>query len=144
MATKERLILFLAHLNISQGRFEKKVGLSIGFVNKVGDSIRKSSLEKIISVYPQLNTAWLLTGVGEMLNKDSTQINKAKPDTEIITKCVPFVNQYAYAGYLAGYQDQEYIDQLPTVLFDVDHDPKGNYLAFEVKGDSMNDGSDES
>lgn len=70
--------------------------------------------------------------------------NEAEPVTEIITKRVPLVNQYAYAGYLTGYQDQEYIDQLPTVLFDVDHDPKGNYLAFEVKGDSMNDGSDES
>lgn len=141
MATKERLILFLAHLNISQGRFEKKVGLSIGFVNKVGDSIRKSSLEKIISVYPQLNTAWLLTGVGEMLNKDSTQINKAKPDTEIITKCVPFVNQYAYAGYLAGYQDQEYIDQLPIIPFDSEDDPNSRYMAFEMKGNSMDDGS---
>lgn len=70
--------------------------------------------------------------------------NEAELVTEIITKRVPLVNQYAYAGYLTGYQDQEYIDQLPTVLFDVDHDPKGNYLAFEVKGDSMNDGSDES
>lgn len=73
-----------------------------------------------------------------------SNITEAEPVTEIITKRVPLINQYAYAGYLAGYQDQEYIDQLPTVLFDVDHDPKGNYLAFEVKGDSMNDGSDES
>lgn len=74
----------------------------------------------------------------------SNTTNEAELVTEIITKRVPLVNQYAYAGYLTGYQDQEYIDQLPTVLFDVDHDPKGNYLAFEVKGDSMNDGSDES
>ena len=76
--------------------------------------------------------------------EQSNVSNEAEPVTEIITKRVPLVNQYAYAGYLTGYQDQEYIDQLPTVLFDVDHDPKGNYLAFEVKGDSMNDGSDES
>ena len=74
----------------------------------------------------------------------SNTTNEAELVTEIITKRVPLINQYAYAGYLAGYQDQEYIDQLPTVLYDVDHDPKGNYLAFEVKGDSMNDGSDES
>lgn len=74
----------------------------------------------------------------------SNTTNEAELVTEIITKRVPLVNQYAYAGYLTGYQDQEYIDQLPTVLYDVDHDPKGNYLAFEVKGDSMNDGSDES
>ena len=35
MTTKQRLISFLAYLKISQGKFEKKVGLSTGFVNKV-------------------------------------------------------------------------------------------------------------
>lgn len=144
MTTKERLILFLTHLNISQGRFEKKVGLSIGFVNKVGDSIRKSSLEKIISVYPQLNTAWLLTGVGEMLDKDSTQTNKAETGTEIITKRVPLVNQYAYVGYLTRYKDQDYIDQLPKIPFDSEDDPNFRYMAFEMKGNSMDDGSRDS
>lgn len=67
MTTKERLISFLKYLNISQGVFEKKVGLSTGFVNNVGDSIRTKSLAKITSVYPQLNTSWLLTGVGNPL-----------------------------------------------------------------------------
>ena len=51
MTTKDRLITFLAYINISQGRFEKGVGLSTGFVNNVGDSIRKSSLDKISSVH---------------------------------------------------------------------------------------------
>ena len=50
MTTKQRLISFLAYLKISQGKFEKKVGLSTGFVNNVGDSIRTASLDKIKSV----------------------------------------------------------------------------------------------
>lgn len=74
MTTKDRLITFLAYINISQGRFEKGVGLSTGFVNNVGDSIRKSSLDKISSVYPELNTAWLLTGVGNMINENKNKI----------------------------------------------------------------------
>ena len=49
MTTKDRLITFLAYINISQGKFEKGVGLSTGFVNNVGDSIRKSTLDKIYS-----------------------------------------------------------------------------------------------
>ena len=65
---------------MSQGGFEKKVGLSTGFVNNVGDSIRKTSLEKILSIYPELNTAWLLTGVGEMLNTSKTDA----PTSQII------------------------------------------------------------
>lgn len=78
MTTKERLITFLTHIKMSQGGFEKKVGLSTGFVNNVGDSIRKTSLEKISSIYPELNTAWLLTGVGEMLNTSKTDTPTSK------------------------------------------------------------------
>lgn len=76
MTTKDRLITFLAYINISQGKFEKGVGLSTGFVNNVGDSIRKSSLDKISSVYPELNTAWLLTGVGNMINENKNNIGR--------------------------------------------------------------------
>ena len=76
MTTKDRLITFLAYINISQGRFEKGVGLSTGFVNNVGDSIRKSSLDKISSVYPELNTAWLLTGVGNMINENKNNVGR--------------------------------------------------------------------
>ena len=74
MTTKQRLISFLAYLKISQGKFEKKVGLSTGFVNNVGDSIRTASLDKIKSVYPELNTAWLLTGVGDMLDSEKNSL----------------------------------------------------------------------
>lgn len=76
MTTKDRLITFLAYINISQGKFEKGVGLSTGFVNNVGDSIRKSTLDKISSVYPELNTAWLLTGVGNMINENKNNVGR--------------------------------------------------------------------
>ena len=56
---------------------------------------------------------------------------------------VPLVNQYAYAGYLCGYADAEYIESLPTIPFIVDQEAHGKYMAFEVKGDSMDDGTDE-
>ena len=55
---------------------------------------------------------------------------------------VPLVNQYAYAGYMSGYSDEEYINELPTFPFPIeDKTFKGNYMAFEVKGDSMDDGT---
>jgi len=54
---------------------------------------------------------------------------------------VPKVHQYAYAGYLSGYGDAEYIEQLPTEPFFVDRNYKGNYRCFEVRGDSMQDGT---
>ncbi len=57
---------------------------------------------------------------------------------------VPLVSQYAYAGYLTGFGDPEYIDTLPKIDFTPERHMTGNYVAFEVKGDSMNDGSADS
>ncbi|OCX54710.1 hypothetical protein BEL04_10830 [Mucilaginibacter sp. PPCGB 2223] len=57
---------------------------------------------------------------------------------------VPLVQDYAYAGYLAGYQDEEYIDELPKHSFVVNKQHKGKYMAFQVIGDSMSNGTEES
>ena len=65
---KQRMNEFLAYLDMSQGKFEKAVGMANGWVNKIGDSIREDNLKKISEVYPMLNIAWLKTGVGSMLN----------------------------------------------------------------------------
>lgn len=64
--------------------------------------------------------------------------------TEMSVMFVPLVSQYAQAGYLSGFADDEYIEELPRIPFANDIQNKGQYLCFEVKGDSMEDGSDES
>jgi len=56
------------------------------------------------------------------------------------TMMVPLVNKFAYAGYLSGYGDDEYIERLPTTPLLVEKAHKGNYMAFEVRGDSMDNG----
>lgn len=43
----------------------------------------------------------------------------------------------AYAGYLRGFQDPEFYEDLKTVSIDVYKEYHGHYLAFEVMGDSM-------
>lgn len=57
---------------------------------------------------------------------------------------VPLVQDYAYAGYLGGYQDDEYIDELPKHSFVVNKQHRGKYMAFQVIGDSMSNGTEES
>lgn len=54
---------------------------------------------------------------------------------------VPLVSQYAYGGYLSGFSDPEYVSALPTIPFMADREMTGNYVAFEVRGDSMDDGT---
>ncbi len=56
---------------------------------------------------------------------------------------VPLVNQYAYGGYLRGYSDAEFVESLPKVPWLVDKEYKGSYCTFEVRGDSMRDGTEE-
>lgn len=48
---------------------------------------------------------------------------------------IPFVPMKAAAGYLNGYADAEYIDELNT--FTLPMLSGGNYRAFEIMGDSM-------
>lgn len=54
---------------------------------------------------------------------------------------VPLVTEKAKAGFLAGYADPTYMAQLPQLETIVDFQAKGNYLAFDVEGDSMDDRS---
>lgn len=71
---KERLLQFINIENIEKARFEKESGLSNGFVDKVGSTIRSKSLDKIRKQFPHLNIDWLLTGEGEMLKTGSIHV----------------------------------------------------------------------
>lgn len=88
-----------------------------------------------------IDEIWLLT---DEKNSDPKPENEASPIDEPIILRVPLVSQYAHAGYLAGYADASYMDSLPTIPYIVDHEALGHYVAFEVKGDSMNDGTEDS
>lgn len=76
MNLKERLLAFLEYKGIKKGTFEKMVGLSNGFVDKVGDNTRVKKLEQISNFFPDLNMIWLRTGEGEML-KDPPPKNES-------------------------------------------------------------------
>ncbi len=80
---KKRMLEFLQKLEISQAKFEKKAGLTNGTVNNTGESYRKSTLNKIIKAYPELNVNWLLTGEGSMLNEQETS-EKTSPKNKAL------------------------------------------------------------
>lgn len=132
----------LEHLGMSVKQFSDSLGkdrpqwaydvLNPG--KKVG--ISQNIADLIIEHYPQFNKFWLLTGEGCMLQQSEAAIYNAR---EIVR--IPLVSQYAYAGYLSGYSDHEYMDNLPTIDFMPDRHMTGNYVAFEVRGDSMDDGT---
>ena len=152
MSTRERFYEVRDALGLTDYKIQTSVeGITKNMLDKLRQGIVTEVSIKIlkpfIEAYPQVNVNYILTGSGSMFNQEQGVIEakvEAKPiDTDIIIQ-VPLVNQYAYAGYLSGYQTDTYLDSLPTIPFIADHEMKGNYIAFEVKGDSMNDGTEES
>lgn len=142
-SVKKRMKHFLSYIGISEGSFESMCGLGNGWVSNIGDSIRTSTQNKILNIYPELNIVWLLTGEGSMLKSENIKKEEVREiDPEYIE--VELISKYAYAGYLTGYGDMEYLEMLPKVKVIVDRMVRGNYKCFEVKGDSMVDGSFES
>ena len=104
--------------------------------NEIGIEVVAAVCEK----YPIINAAYILTGEGSPLHDEDEVKQKQFPKRVGI----PLVSQYAYAGYLSGYADPEYLETLPIIDFTPDREMTGNWLAFEVKGDSMDDGSRDS
>lgn len=98
----------------------------------------------------------------EFLNKKDTEPNgrflgqptgiyKSKANNEFIElsegsylMITPLVTKKAHAGYITGWGDEEFIDELPKHSIVVDKPYKGEYLSFEIIGDSMDDGTSRS
>jgi phage repressor protein C with HTH and peptisase S24 domain len=122
---KDRLILFLKHLGIGQDKFEKRVGLSRGFVNKVGYSIREESLNKISATYPQLNTLWLTSGIGDMLNESEEK----KEDLNYVFLLPISAQGGSLNEFIVSFKDSD-CERIISPI-------KGADFAMQVSGDSM-------
>ena len=68
-----------------------------------------------------------------------TPMKEVSPGFYLLT--AELVPVHAQAGYLLGYQDQEYIEALPKYTSTVNKYVKGKYRYFETVGESMNNGS---
>ena len=147
MTLKERMFYLIEKEGLNPNQFYTISGLVNGYLNNVGESFRKPTIEKIKKSFPHWNIDWILEEKGEPFSEvplEKVEVLEAVPLNQSHIINVPLVSQYAQAGYLCGYQDAAYMETLPTIPFIIDHEAKGNYVAFEVRGDSMNDGTEES
>lgn len=113
---------------ISQGR--------ISNARRGDNEIGLDVVSAVCTHYPNISATYILTGAGSPIMDVSPMTSRRVG--------IPLVSQYAYAGYLSGYGDTQYIESLPIIDFTPDREMTGNWLAFEVRGDSMFDGSYES
>ncbi len=66
-SVKANLDAFIAYKGLCNKRFEEMCGLSNGFVNKVGETMRAESINLISKAFPDLNMDWLVHGRGDMI-----------------------------------------------------------------------------
>jgi transcriptional regulator len=159
MKAINRVIQYIDNKGINNSLFEKKCGLSNGYLGTqlrrnadLGEGVLNKILDNCLDVSPE----WLLTGRGEMLKSEGgTEVIKT-PRVEIIEPIkvegrslmpkvvvvddddndrIPLVSVKAQAGYLEGYDDSNYIEELPT--YSLPEMRNGTYRMFQVSGFSM-------
>lgn len=111
-------------LKLTQSEFAKKLGVSKRTIisYEQGGIIPRTKGEILQNIYD------------EAFNK--VAVEPASSYESI--KLVPLVGHRVQAGFLSGWGDEDYLEELPKIPWEVDREYKGNYLCFEVEGDSMN------
>lgn len=98
-----RLQVFITEKGISLNKLSVELGLSNSYFSKMvrnSGSIGSDIIEKIVRLYPDLNTEWLLTGNGCMLKKDVTCTLSEQNNED--KGCTPFLSpQCTQAGEMA-------------------------------------------
>ena len=128
---RERLISFLKYKKLSQGKFEKMLGTSTGYVTNIRQSIQPDKLERIASEFPDLNIAWLMVGEdlgGPMLKKKGKE--ERGPDRDAVS--LPLIPFEAVAGPGSPVYEDERVESFYTVSEFKECD-----FLIRVKGDSM-------
>ena len=99
--TSERLGIFMGQKGLNANKLSVKAGLSNGLLNKAinhGRDITADTILKIVSIYPDLNVDWLITGRGEMLKTD-------KPEGDI----PPNPSNATIIGRIGPYSEPEFV-----------------------------------
>ncbi len=81
---KERLIKFLEIKRISKSEFGRRIGVSSAFITSMRQSMQPDKVKRIALEFPELNTTWLLTGEGEMFNKEEKK-SPSKEEENTVT-----------------------------------------------------------
>lgn len=67
---KDRLVELINNEGLNPNQFYLKTGLGNGFLNTVGEKLKRPSIEKISKAFPLWNIDYLQTGKGDMLKKE--------------------------------------------------------------------------
>jgi transcriptional regulator with XRE-family HTH domain len=146
MAIVNRNLKFLrVQQGFTQKQLAEKLGLkqaAVGAYEEERATPPVTSLIEISKIFGVSLDHLINRDLSQLPAKDwKTKISKGREVLAITVdqhnkENVELVTQKAFAGYLAGYQDPEFVKDLPKISIPVL--PKNKtYRAFEIKGDSM-------
>ena len=135
---KERILLFCEFKGIKKELFFKELGFS--YANFKGiqkkSALNSDAIDKIISKYSELSLSWLITGNGDMINKNGSALEtfKLKTDRSILEQSIPLYNMEAVAGLVPLFDNLN--DIKTDEYINIPNSPKCDGALF-VTGDSM-------
>lgn len=124
---KQKILLFLSKMGISQYEFYQKTGITRGILGQ-NNGISEENITRFLAYYKEVSVEWLLTGEGEMLRNTPTAVPATQPGMGI-----PLIPIEAMAGFGTGeVQVLEYeCDRYVVPAF------KDAEFLIQVKGSSM-------
>lgn len=122
MNIQSRFMEFISYKGLSKRRFQHNIGVSNSYIQNIVNSVSDDVLNRIHILYPELNTKWLLTGDGEMLNPThgiTQHQNGGSNNSQTITvgqsDVSKFLDEIAAQRRMTE-KAQEQIDRLLTLL----------------------------
>lgn len=131
MSAKQRVIDYIDIKGISKSNFYQQTGLSNGFLDS-GKGIGSDKIEIIISMFPDINLNWLITGEGEMFSSKFDQLKYATPKLDKLNQ-----KKVTYKGNPNGNlmvnEDEEIYKSKKLLTVTVDSNNKENIVLVPVK-----------
>lgn len=96
---KERVLYITDFKGVAKEDFFKKIDMTYGSFKGVQkkSALNSDAIDKILSIYPDIDANWLLTGKGEMLKDQTPKEELATKDKKQPTG-IPLVNTTAIGG----------------------------------------------
>jgi hypothetical protein len=125
-SVKERIVEFAKAKQITIRDFERKSGLSNGYVNAMRKGLGTEKLENVLSAFPDLSRDWLLYGEGPMLTSSSdTSIVNGDHSSQAVGDGATATNSDGVKECLEIIRkQQESIDKLVDAIAALSHNPR--------------------
>lgn len=127
---KGRLLTYLKENRIPQTEFCKRLGVAPTYIGVIRKSIPAEKINRIATLYPNLNRDWLLYGEGEMYIKETNDPRKLLQEAGYL---VPLLPVTAFAGNITAWSQSVNANECEKVISPV----QGVDFAIRISGDSM-------